>query len=75
MNEKEKKELERLQALENRLKARQKQSNDIIKANYDRVTATLPKGTKDRITGAGYTVNGLINFLVLEFLKKLESEK
>ena len=57
MTDKEEKQLERY-------KSRLKRQNDAIKETYDRISCTLPKGTKDRITGAGYTVNGLINSLV-----------
>lgn len=75
MKAKEKKEMERLQALEAYRKQRQKQSNEIIKNNYDRISCTLPKGTKERITESGQTVNGLINKLVIEYLEELKKNK
>lgn len=41
-------------------------------ANYDKVLVRLPKGTKDRITATGATVNGFINHLVLSALNTIE---
>ena len=38
--------------------------NNYIKESYDRVSVTLPKGTKDKIIARGETVNGFINRLV-----------
>lgn len=38
--------------------------NDYIKNNFDRISVTLPKGTKERITATGESVNGFINRLV-----------
>ena len=55
-----------------RLEKQYKRQNEHIKNNYDRVSLTLPKGTRDRITRQGLTVNGYINKLVLEDLEKLE---
>lgn len=52
-----------------------KRQNEYIKGNYDRVSATLPKGTTERIKAQGKTVNGYINELVLADLEKLESSK
>lgn len=57
-----------LEALERQRKQYQRQ-NDFIKENYERVSVTLPKGTKDRIKKTGQTVNGFINKVVLENLK------
>ena len=56
-----------LQALD-RQKKQYSRQNDFIKNNYDRISVTLPKGTKDRITQLGETANGLINRLLLEYL-------
>lgn len=50
-----------------------KRQNEHIKEHYDRVSITLPKGTKDRITAAGESVNGFIKRVVLQELEKLES--
>ena len=52
-----------------------KRQNEYIKGNYDRVSATLPKGTTERIKALGLTVNGLINDLVLTELERLENSK
>ena len=61
MNEREREKLERLN---NRIK----KQNQAIKENYDRVSIILPKGTKDRITATGKSINGLINELVIDYL-------
>ena len=62
-----------LKALEQQRK-RYKYQNDYIKDSYDRVSVTLPKGTKNRITETGETVNGLINRLVREYLENYTNE-
>lgn len=41
-------------------------------ANYDKVLIRFPKGTKDRITATGSSVNGFTVSVVLEKLSKLE---
>lgn len=56
-----------LEALERQRKQYQRQ-NDFIKENYERVSVTLPKGTKDRIKKTGQSVNGFINNVVMEGL-------
>ena len=61
MDEKEKRKLEKLNA-------RYKKQNEAIKEKYDRVSVTLPKGTKERIQARGETVNGYITRLVLSDL-------
>lgn len=68
MNEKERVEFERLQERENKAKARIKRQNEAIKNKYDRISATLPKGTKEEIEARGESVNGLINKLVFEWI-------
>ena len=65
MNEREREKLERLN---NRIK----KQNQAIKENYDRVSIILPKGTKDRITATGKSINGLINELVIDYLNGIE---
>lgn len=65
MNEREKQKLERLNA-------RYKRQNKAIGEKYDRVSATLPKGTVKRIQALNLTVNGLINDLVIAELERLE---
>ncbi len=49
-----------------------KRQNTFIKDNYDRVSITLPKGTKEKIKASGYSINGLINELVSDFLDQQE---
>ena len=46
--------------------------NDYIKNNFERVSITLPKGTKDKIKKTGQTVNGFINNVVKKELDKKE---
>lgn len=60
--------------LQSYLTERYKKQNDKIKDNYDRVSVTLPKGTKDRIKKLGLSINGYINALVLNDLERLERE-
>lgn len=67
MNEKDKEKLDNLNK-------RYKRQNERISENYDRVSATLPKGTAERIKALGLSVNGLINRLVLAELDRLEEE-
>lgn len=66
MEEKEKKKLENLNK-------RYKKQNEAIAKKYDRVSATLPKGTTERIKALGLTINGFINDLVLAELERLEA--
>ena len=56
------------------LEKRYRKHNDYIKNSFDRVSVTLPKGTKDIIKKSGYTVNGLINDLVSEWIQKTNAE-
>lgn len=53
-----------------RLEKQYKRQNEHIKENYDRVSITLPKGTKDIIKSRGETVNAYINRLVNDDLNK-----
>lgn len=68
MDEKEKQKLENLNK-------RYKKQNEAIANKYDRVSATLPKGTAERIKALGLSVNGLINSLVIAELERLERDK
>ena len=45
------------------------------KENCDRVSATLPKGTTERIKALGLSINGFINDSVLAELERLENNK
>lgn len=65
MDDKERLKLERLNA-------RYKRQNEAMREKYDRVSATLPKGTVKRIQALNLTVNGLINDLVMSELERLE---
>lgn len=61
-----------MKALEN-YKRRVKAQNKRIKESYDRISVTLPKGTKERIQAQGLTINGFVNELVLAELERLEA--
>ena len=58
-----------------RQQRRIKRQNEHIKENYDRVSVTLPKGTKERIKVKGETVNGFITRLVLSALESDAAEE
>lgn len=55
-------------------KAAQRATEKYKKANYDRVSVLLPKGTKEQIQATGETVNGFINQAVIEKLER-QAEK
>lgn len=55
-----------------RQQKRIKRQNEHIKENYDRVSITLPKGTKERIKATGESINGFIIRSVLADLDRLE---
>ena len=55
------------------VKSKDKEQNDRIRESYDRISVTLPKGTKDRIQAQGLTINGFVNQLVLDKLDELEN--
>ena len=61
-----------LQALA-RQEKQYKRQNDYIKSAFDRVSVTLPKGTKEKITASGESVNGFINRLVKEYFESQEN--
>lgn len=54
---------------------RARKQNVAARENWDCISCRLPKGTKDRIISKGYSVNGLINKLVLDELERLEKEE
>ena len=58
-----------LAALERQKKQYQRQNN-YIKGNFDRVSVTLPKGTRERIKATGESVNSFINKVVKKELDK-----
>ena len=53
-----------------RLEKQYKRQNEHIKENYDRISITLPKGTKERIKSKGESINGYITRIVLADLDK-----
>ena len=58
-----------------RLEKQYKRQNEHIKENYDRVSITLPKGTKERIKATGESINGFIIRSVLADLDRLEGKE
>lgn len=56
------------------LQKRYKKQNEFIKNAYDRISVTLPKGTKERIKAIGESANGYITRLVLEDLERQEQK-
>lgn len=55
------------------LQKQYKRQNEYIKGAFDRVSVTLPKGTKERIRSAtSESINGFINRLISEELSRLE---
>ena len=55
-----------------RLEKQYKRQNEHIKENYDRVSITLPKGTKQRIKDTGESINGFICRLVSAEFERME---
>ena len=55
-----------------RLQKQYKRQNQYIKEKYDRISATLPNGTIDRIKALGLSVNSVVNRSVLDFLTEEE---
>ena len=53
-----------------RLEKQYRRQNEHIKENYDRISITLPKGTKERIKRKGESINGYITRIVLADLDK-----
>ena len=53
-----------------RLEKQYRRQNEHIKENYDRISITLPKGTKERIKSKGESINGYITRIVLADLDK-----
>ena len=56
-----------------RLEKQYKRQNEHIRETYDRVSVTLPKGTKERIKAKGESINGYITRLVLADLDGSET--
>lgn len=57
------------------LKKQYARQNSYIRDNFDRVSVTLPKGTKERIVATGESINGFINKVVFEALELIEEKK
>ncbi len=53
-----------------RLERQYRRQNEYIKKNFDRVSVTLPAGTKDKIVAKGESINGYIKRLVLADLER-----
>ena len=65
-----KSDAEKLETLKNRYK----KQNEYIEKSFDRVSVTLPRGTKERITAAagGASVNAFIKSAIFEKLENIE---
>jgi len=57
------------------LKKQYARQNEHIKEHYDRVSVTLPKGSKERITATGSSVNAFISSAVLAKLEEIEGKQ
>lgn len=58
------------QALE-KLEEQYKRQNKHIRDNYDRLSTTHPKGTKEQIEATGYSINKFVVEAVREKLERL----
>lgn len=56
------------------LEKQYKRQNEYIRSNYDRVSVTLPKGTKERITATGESLNGFINQAITDRLESVQNK-
>lgn len=56
-------------------KDRIKRQNDAVKNNYDKISCTISKGTKDKIRSHGYSVNTFVNEAIRRYLAYLEPAK
>ena len=66
-----KEENDMLQSYKDRIK-RQK---DAVRNNYDKISCTIPTGTKDKIRSQGYSVNTFVNEAIRRYLAYLEPAK
>lgn len=57
-----------------RLEKQYKRQNDYINTKYDRISVTVPKGTKEKIKAHGEKPNTLINRLIAEWLQAIETD-
>ena len=56
-------------------KDRIKRQNDAVRNNYDKISCTIPKRTKDKIRSYGYSVNTFVNEAIRRYLTYLEPEE
>lgn len=61
-----------MQNADDKLKVMYKRQNAHISEHYDRISVTIPKGTKERITAQGESINGFVNRLIAAELESLE---
>lgn len=61
------------QALE-KLEGQYKRQNKHIRDNYDRLSTTHPKGTKEQIKATGYSINNFVVEAVREKLNRLGAD-
>ena len=59
-----------------RLEKQYKRQNEHIKENYDRISITLPKGTKEKIKRLDIksSLNHFINMAIYEKIKRMEQD-
>lgn len=62
------------QALQ-KLEGQYKRQNKHIRDNYDRLSTTHPKGTKEQIQATGYSLNSFVVEAVREKLNRLDVDK
>ena len=67
MEENKKQDAEKAEKALQTLQKQYKRQNEYIKGSFDRVSVTLPKGTKEKIKKAGFSVNGFINELIKDY--------
>ena len=68
-----KKELQKeLKAIKEKKSKQYSRQNDYISKKYDRLSVCVPAGVKDRITAAGFSVNGFVNDAIMEKLEKIQ---
>ena len=67
----EKINMEKAEKALEKLQKRYKRQNDYIEKTFDRVSVTLPKGTKTRIqkNNSGLSVNAFIKYAILKALE------
>jgi len=66
-------EIERLKEIAEKREKQLKRQNEYIKNNFDRLSITAPKGTKEKIKDLGFSINEYINMLIEKDLENREN--